>query len=216
MGPKVPPLSLAAVRELAACHVPFKWQRDVVQGLVMYERAEHHDRVQAGARLAEVTSKALHHVAAGEHDPYVQRQPAADQHDGVPARRLGACFRCGLYGHWACVTQPAARPRSSTGPNIGVAPRKPSASPLVSYASSPSPTSVPNPTRPGGGLSMVGAQTLYVAASIGRTYNASRPPPYPCVRCRELHWHWQPCSPRAANHEHPVGSAPLGPRPPGP
>ena len=215
MGPKVPPLSLAAVEELAARHLTFKWQPDVVHGLVMYEPAIQQDRVQAKARLAEVTWKALYRVAAGRHHPYDQQQPAADQHDGVPAGPPSACFRCGLYGRWAreCVTQPLARPWSSTRPNIGVAPRELSVGPPVSYASSPSFTSVHNSTRPRGGLSMVRTHTVYTTASTGRTYKA---PAVPVCSVPRAALALATIFRTAADHQHPRGSAPSGPRPPGP
>ena len=38
-------------------------------------------------------------------------------------------------------------------------------------------------SRGKGGLTQVGAQTLYTALSTGRTYDASGTPPYPCSKC---------------------------------
>ena len=77
----------------------------------------------------------------------------------------GACFRCGLPGHWA---RNCPQPRQ----------RQPEAS---TY-----------PPRPGNLSTLPGGQTVFTAAS-GRVYDAQSPPPYPCGRCGQLHWCFQPC-----------------------
>jgi hypothetical protein len=80
----------------------------------------------------------------------------------------GVCFNCGLPGHWArnCRQQ--------------------------RHSSTPASSS----TLRQGALSVLpSGQTVFTAAS-GRTYDVAGNPPYPCGRCQQLHWFFQPCPSR--------------------
>ena len=121
-------------------------------------------------------------LACGSNLPTPNPQPSEG---GVP----GACFKCGMDGHWArhCANQ--AHVAGSNHP-------PPQPMPSQQFAFSASRQPVRQPARPGlycGGFTQVGAQTLYTAFSTGRTYNAAGPPPYPCVRCSKMHWRWEGC-----------------------
>ena len=115
-----------------------------------------------------------------------QTQPSPQAQTPAPAPP-GACFRCGMHGHWA---------RDCAGGGQGRAP---------SVASS-----VASLYR--GGFSTVGSQSLYTAHSTGRTYEATAPPPYPCFRCGCNHWALGgPCPAPPARHPLPRLPGPFRP-----
>ena len=64
---------------------------------------------------------------------------------------------------------------------------------------------IPAPGREGG-FTHVGAQTLYTAFSMGRTYDASGPPPCPCSKCGLMHGPWQGCPAPTQSASRPSGS----------
>ena len=134
-------------------------------------------------------------VAVFQAAPQVPLQQMARTHPGPP----GACFRCGMFGHWSrdCATaapmqqqlrtemlqEPTAQwPQAMNIPQAHTAP--------ASVASAPPRT---------GGFTQVGAHTIYTAHTTGRQCDASGPPPYPCSICQGNHWSWQPCLARRAN-----------------
>ena len=90
----------------------------------------------------------------------------------------GACFKCGLHGHWArkSIMQQSQAPQQ-TQPQW-----QPILAPMQSLRG-----------RPASGFSVHGDQTLYTAFSTGRKYDVCGPPPYPCVGFNGMHWSSHPC-----------------------
>ena len=83
----------------------------------------------------------------------------------------GVCVNCGLPGHWARNCR-QARPHGA-----------------MPHPQSP-------PFRQGALSVLPTGQTVFTAAS-GRTYDVASSPPYPCSRCNQSHWFFQPCPARA-------------------
>ena len=81
----------------------------------------------------------------------------------------GACFKCGMHGHWAreCTLQQSHLSQQS----------QPQWQPVQTQVQALR-------GRPAGGFSVQGDWTLCTTFSAGRTYDARGPHPYPCVRCR--------------------------------
>ena len=181
--PKVPPLSEGELAKIAAGQLPWLWQQELVQALSTWLKTE--DPVGRGNAVVETLWKVVYrdcqptptHPAGAAARPapqgwYAQAQqptpsqtqaPAPAQAQAPAPAPPGACFRCGLHGHWArdCASGTQGRAPSVAGSVAG------------SYR---------------GGFSTMGSQSLYTAHSTGRTYDATGPPPYPCFRCGRNHW----------------------------
>ena len=182
--PKVPPLSEGELTRIASGQHPWLWQQELIQALNAWLKTE--DPIGKGNALVEAVWKVVYrdcqpaptHPAGAAARPapqgwYAQaQQPAPQQAQTQPSTQAqtpapappGACFRCGMHGHWArdCASGGQGRAPSVAGSVAG------------SYR---------------GGFSTVGSQSLYTAHSTGRTYDATGPPPpYPCFRCGRNHW----------------------------
>ena len=212
--PKVPPLSEGELAKITAGQLPWLWQQELVQALSTWLKAE--DPVGRGNAVVEAVWKVVYrdcqptptHPAGAAARPapqgwfaqaqqptpsQTQAQTQAQTQTQAPAQAQapapappGACFRCGMHGHWArdCASGTQGRAPSVAGSVAG------------SYR---------------GGFSTVGSQSLYTAHSTGRTYDATGPPPYPCFRCGRNHWAVGgpcPAPPAQAPPPFPAGPAP--------
>ena len=170
--PKVPPLSEGELTKIASGQHPWLWQQELIQALNTWIKTE--DPIGKANTLVETVWKVVYrdsqpaptHRAGAAARPapqgwYAQaQQPAPQQAQTQPSAQAqtpalgppGACFRCGMHGHWArdCASGGQVRARSVAGSVAG------------SYR---------------GGFSTVGSQSLYTAHSTGRTYDATAPPP---------------------------------------
>ena len=147
--PKVPPLSEGELAMITAGQLPWLWQQELVQALSTWLKAE--DPVGRGNAVVETVWKVVYRDcqptpthpdgAAARPAPqgwYAQaQQPAPSQTQAqtqaqtqtqAPARAQapapappGACFRCGLHGHWArdCASGTQGRAPSVAGSVAG-------------------------------------------------------------------------------------------------
>ena len=212
-GPRVPAFSHEAMTRLAGGPLPWVWQRDAVHALRRFVKTDTSKAARARWTLAEDVWRLLYRSAdsPGPASSGRQQMPGPTK---VPLRPgggpPGACFRCGLYGHWA---RDCDRGVPAFGPQLPQAPPH-----LAAESSQPTqgptqlsqqvPVNIPAPGWKGG-FTQVGAQTLFTVYSTGRTYDASGPPPYPCSKCGLMHWSWQGCPAPSAS-----SSVPLAPQTP--
>jgi hypothetical protein len=214
-GPSVPPLSMGALNQISETPLPWVWQRDSFLALLKYLKSEPAQLLHAGWSLAEEQWRVLYKSQRNTAGPF-QARAQSQPRSGTPAASArpsgcppGACFRCGMHGHWA---------RDCTEP-------VPGASHPLGDTQGPADTASQTSTQPArsshmpephfgrrGGFTQVGSQTLYTAFSTGRTYDASGPPPYPCIKCGQMHWSWQGCPTHAAPRPDPP-SPPQAPPP---
>ena len=170
----MPAFSHEAMTHLARGPLPWLWQRDAVHALRRFVKRDTSKAVRAGWTLAEDVWRLLYRSAdsPGAASSGRQQMPGPTK---APLRLgggpPGACFRCGLYGHWA---RDCDRSVTAFGPH----PSQASLQPAVELSQ---PTQrrtqlsqqvfvkVPAPGRKGG-FTQVGAQTLYTAYSTGKTY----------------------------------------------
>ena len=101
-GPSVPQLSLSELQRIANVQLRYAWQRQLVETLVIFLRSEApqqgYGQSEVATALADGTWAALWPtlgIQEGEFPARQQTPPAAKA--GPP----GACFKCGLHGHWA-------------------------------------------------------------------------------------------------------------------
>ena len=170
--PKVQPLSEGELTKIASGQHHWLWQHELIQALNTWIKTE--DPIGKGNALVETVWKVIYrgcqptptHPAGAAARPapqgwYAQaQQPAPQQAQTQPSAQAqapapgppGACFRCGMHGHWARdgASGGQGRAPSVAGPVAG------------SYR---------------GGFSTFGSQSLYTAHSTGRTYDATAPPP---------------------------------------
>ena len=168
-----PPLSEATLLQLLASAPPTPWVHALGEALLHAIRAQPplvSDPPNPASTLANNVWSVLQQFALNP-SPSVLPQPQAATAPSVPisSPSQGVCFSCGLPGHWArnCRQSRLAAP----------------AAPHTSFRQ--------------GGLSILpGGQTVFTAAS-GRTFDVASNPPYPCGRCHQSHWFFQPCPSRA-------------------
>ena len=119
--PKVPTLSEGELTKIASGQHPWLWQQELIQTLNTWLKTE--DPVGKGNALVEAVWKVVYrdcqpaptHPAGAAARPapqgwYAQaQQPAPQQAQTQPPPQAqtpapappGACFRCGMHGHWA-------------------------------------------------------------------------------------------------------------------
>ena len=179
MGPLTPPLSLGELQRVANTQLHYAWQRQLVETLMIFLRAEApqqgYGQPEVATALTDGTWAALWPTLRMKEGEFPARQQTPQAAKAAPP---GACFKCGLHGHWVreCnmqLFQPSQQSQSQWPP-------------APAQAQAPC-------GRPAGGFSVHGDQTLYTAFSTGRTCDARGPPPYPCVRCNGMHWSFHPC-----------------------
>ena len=198
-GPSVPQLSLGELQRIANVQLRYAWQRQLVETLVIFLRSEApqqgYGQSEVATALADGTWAALWPTLGIQEGEFPARQQTPQAAKAGPP---GACFKCGLHGHWArdCNNQQShsQSPQQSQPQWQPQGPRG----------------------RPAGGFSVHGDQTLYTAFSTGRTYDARAPPPYPCVRCNGMHWSFHPCPSRAQQPTQQQQAPQAGPPPPPP
>ena len=206
----MPAFSHEAMTRLAGGPLPWVGQRDCVHALQRFVKTDTSKAARAGWTLAEDVWRLLYRSADSPGPASSGRQQmlgptkAPLRLGGGPP---GACLRCGLYGRWARDCNPGVPvfgPQlSQPSPHPAAESSQPTQSPT--QLSQQVPVNIPAPGRKGG-FTQVGAQTLYTAYSMGRTYDASGPPPYPCSKCGLMHWSWQGCPAPSASSSAPSGS----------
>ena len=109
-GPSTPPLSLGEVQRVANTQLHYAWKRQLVETPPIFLRTE---ALQHGYGQSEVAMAPADGIwaalwptlglKAGEF-PARQQTPQAPK-----AGTFGACFKCGMHGHWAheCTLQPS-------------------------------------------------------------------------------------------------------------
>ena len=103
-GPTIPSVTLAALNQFASASLPWVWQRDAVLALAKYAKAEDPQLVRAGRALAEDVWRLLFCLyQSGAPVYHVRPQGPVPQSSAPrpPGGPRGACFRCGLFDHWA-------------------------------------------------------------------------------------------------------------------
>ena len=166
-GPSVPQLSPGELQRVANVQLRYAWQRQLVETLVIFLRSEApqqgYGQSEVATALADGTWAALWPTLGIQEGEFPARQQTPLAAKAGPP---GACFKCGLHGHWAreCNNQQSHSQSSQQS--------QPQWQPQVAQPQGPR-------GRPAGGFSVHGDQTLYTAFSTGRTYDARAPPPPP-------------------------------------
>ena len=119
--------------------------------------------------------------------PVFQAAPQVKRtHRGPP----GACFTCGMFGHWSkdCATAASMQQQLAAQMLWAQTAEWPQAMNVPQAHTAPaSVASAPPPPPHGGGVHTGGGPSLYTAHTTGRQYYTPGPRPYPCNRCQSNH-----------------------------